>query len=613
MDWIEAVGEIWLTALAWMAGLALLFLVLTRFAPCNPGRNWWTDRRAALTDFVYWLVLPVVMQLGRVAFLVVGALLLYGRDASPEFTARQLPLWAQCLAILLIQDVIMYALHRLFHTRAGWRFHAIHHSPEVLDWTSTQRFHPVNAIAEFALADAAILLMGFSPMALAILGPINLLYSVMVHANLNWTFGPFKYVLASPVFHRWHHTSEAEGLDRNFAATFPVLDFLGGTFYMPAGKRPEVYGTGDVPAGFVGQMAYPFHGVGMWAAGRPALAGTLALALIGTAGYGAYAFTRPIEVQEIAAAPATADSPQGPPALLQFTRADEKRDATAVAISARGSRVLFGASDGKVTLCDPGAAGDLFNDGHARRVNCVSLSPDGAFAVSASGDGTARVFDAIAGKHLRTLTNHGATVMSAAIGDDGWVVTGTVEGVVRVWNPRGELAKKRTLDAGSIHALALCDGGRKVLAAQAGGVTIWGVDADRITACTGVKSLAYCVALSADGRRAVAGDYDGRILIWNTESGAPTLAYGGHSGPVYSVAIGRDGAAIVTGGADRAVRLWNAAGKLIREFHEHPAMVFAVALDGERVAAAAKDGSVRAWEIDEPIIVPAGVTESTRR
>jgi len=543
-------------------------------------------------------------------------MLLYGGDPSPEFTARQLPLWCQCLAILLIQDVLLYAIHRLFHTRAGWRFHAVHHSPEVLDWTSTQRFHPVNAIAEFALADAVVLLLGFSPMALAILGPINLVYSGMVHANLNWTFGPFRYVLASPVFHRWHHTSEAEGLDRNFASTFPFLDLLGGTFHMPAGKRPEVYGTGDVPRGFVGQMAYPFRGIETWAGRRPLLAGVSAIAMVGLAGYGAYRFTRPIEVREVATAPPASDAHPAPPTLLKFTQSDEKRDATAVAVSARGSRAIFGASDGKVTLRDLAAAGDFPSEGHARRVNGVSLSADGAFAVSASGDGTARVYDAVAGKHLRTLLNHGATVMCAAIGDDGWAATGTVDGIVRVWNPRGELVKKHALPAESIHAVALCDGGRKVVAAQASAVTIWDVEGDRITACIGVKSLAYCVAMTADGRRAVAGDYEGRVLVWSGESSAPALAFGGHSGPIYSVSVNGEDGSILTGGADCAVRLWGATGKLAQEFDGLPSLVFAVALDPQRnrAAAAGKDGAIRVWKLREDAdITPAAARQPARR
>ena len=66
-----------------------------------------------------------------------------------------------------------------------------------------------------------------------------------MHANLDWTLGPFKYVIAGPVFHRWHHTAADRGGEKNFAATFPVLDLMFGTFYMPAGELPDHYGIAE--------------------------------------------------------------------------------------------------------------------------------------------------------------------------------------------------------------------------------------------------------------------------------------------------------------------------------------------------------------------------------
>ncbi len=600
MNWIEAVGGIWLRAALWMVGLGVGFLILTRFSPCNPGRNWWTDRRAAVTDLFYWLLLPLVTQLGRVAFLVAGALLLYGNEPTDDFALRSLPLWAQCGAILLIQDVLLYWIHRLFHTRAGWRFHAIHHSPEVLDWTSTQRFHPVNAIAEFALADAVVLLMGFSPMALAILGPINLIYSVMVHANLNWTFGPLRYVFASPVFHRWHHTSEDEGVDRNFAPTFPFLDLAFGTFHMPAGKRPEVYGAGDVPTGFVGQMLHPFQGLQR----RPLLASACALVAAGVAFAGWRELAKPIPSAEVVAD--SSETTTDEPALLRFTPAEPKRDASAVAIS--GSRAIYGTTDGRVAIRDLAANSELALEGHSRRVNGAGFSPNGSLAITASGDGTARVFDAATGRHLRSLLNHGTTAMSAAIGDDGWAVTGAVDGTVRLWNPDGQLAKKRSFGAGSIHAVALSRGGSTVVVAQATGVSRWESGADRVLACSGLKELAYCVAIGADGQRIAAGDYSGQLLVWESGSERSTVAIAGHTGPIY--ALDADGSTIATGGADRAVKLWDARSGANRgTFDGAAGSVFAVALDRNRIVAAGKDGSLRSWNRSEPEILPVGATE----
>ncbi len=126
---------------------------------------------------------------------------------------------------------------------------------------STQRFHPLNQWFAFTLVDTAMLLIGFAPEAFAALALFNITFSAFVHANLNWTLGPLKYVIATPVFHRWHHTSVEEGGSKNFAPTFPILDVMFGTFYMPKGKLPENYGVSDpeFPEGFIDQMFYPFR------------------------------------------------------------------------------------------------------------------------------------------------------------------------------------------------------------------------------------------------------------------------------------------------------------------------------------------------------------------
>ena len=261
MDWIANIGDFWLETLAWVTGLTLVFAILVRLMPCNPGMYWWKDLRAAATDFIYWFLVPLSLRLARMFLLWAGVRLLFGGRDSQLLPVRDLPVWLQCVAILLLQDVLLYVMHRFFHTRLAWRFHAIHHSPTVLDWMSTARFHPVNNLLAFTLADVTVLLLGFAPAALVILTPFNLIYSAMTHANLNWTFGPLRYVFASPVFHRWHHTTEKEGLNKNFASTFPFLDLLLGSFYMPPGRLPKQFGNGeaDFPDDFWGQLLHPFR------------------------------------------------------------------------------------------------------------------------------------------------------------------------------------------------------------------------------------------------------------------------------------------------------------------------------------------------------------------
>ena len=66
-----------------------------------------------------------------------------------------------------------------------------------------------------------------------------------MHANLDWDWGPLRSFLVSPRFHRWHHTSEEEARDKNFAGLLPLWDILFGTYYMPRERRPTVCKPND--------------------------------------------------------------------------------------------------------------------------------------------------------------------------------------------------------------------------------------------------------------------------------------------------------------------------------------------------------------------------------
>jgi sterol desaturase/sphingolipid hydroxylase (fatty acid hydroxylase superfamily) len=242
------------------------FGLLARLYPCNRGQPNFVSRETP-TDLVY--VLSLLLVSGVVLEAVTWGVLrlLYGAEAQPVRQALQegrgalagLPLWAQALLILVISDVLQYWLHRAFHGRTLWPFHAIHHSSVNVDWITTFRVHPVNYVLYSTSVNALVGLLGFSPVAIGVLAPINGAHAALVHANLDWDFGPFRHVLASPVFHRWHHVNDPEVRDKNFAPTFPILDVVFGTFYMPKGERPKVYGADDAPSvGYVDQLIYPF-------------------------------------------------------------------------------------------------------------------------------------------------------------------------------------------------------------------------------------------------------------------------------------------------------------------------------------------------------------------
>ena len=255
--------------LPWLLGLSLGFAILSRWSPCNAGRPWW-EKRGLITDLGYWIFVPIFTRYIRIWLTVALTVVLFGISDGQQISdfyfyghgpVSHLPLWLQGLLYVALTDFALYWIHRGFHRGFLWKYHAVHHASQDLDWISAARFHPVNLILGTALVDVGALLCGVSPEIFVVIGPFNVIMSCLVHANLNWTFGPLRYLISSPVFHRWHHTAADRGGSMNFAGTFPIWDLLFGTFYMPENVLPDAYGIDDqsFPESIGAQLLYPFQ------------------------------------------------------------------------------------------------------------------------------------------------------------------------------------------------------------------------------------------------------------------------------------------------------------------------------------------------------------------
>ena len=224
--------------------LGATFAVLTFFWACNPGRPWWR-KRELVTDLCYWFFIPLFARYLRIGLLVSAPLCCSVSTGMVEFYEDgHGPLAAYrcgCRGIFLVGSDFLIIGRIAAFTAKLWKFHAVHHSSEDLDWISAGgSIRSTSSLVALAV-DVVLLIAGISPNVLVFIGPFTTAHSAFVHANLNWTLGPFKYVLAGPVFHRWHHTAAERGGSKNFAATFPVLDLIFGTFYMPQKSFPTVW------------------------------------------------------------------------------------------------------------------------------------------------------------------------------------------------------------------------------------------------------------------------------------------------------------------------------------------------------------------------------------
>ena len=241
--------------------LACIFVPLERLLPLHEGQA--LLRRQWLNDVVHLVMNGFAVRFGFV--LLAGAVMAaYARivpEGSFAWVAAK-PLWVQLPAAIVIADLGYYTAHRIAHAVPFlWKFHAIHHSIEELDWLASHRLHPVDQIFSSMLQMLPLYFLGFSFQTILIFQALYTVHAILLHSNVRMNFGPLKYVFASPEHHHWHHADEREAYDQNFASQLSIIDVVGGTLFMPA-RKPQKYGLSEpMPETYPQQMLHPFKGL----------------------------------------------------------------------------------------------------------------------------------------------------------------------------------------------------------------------------------------------------------------------------------------------------------------------------------------------------------------
>ena len=126
----------------------------------------------------------------------------------------QLPFVLQLFLIILVADLMQYFVHRAYHeVPLLWRFHAVHHSAKEMDWLAGSRQHILEILVTRSLVLTPIFVLGFPSDVISLYVIIVGFQAVFNHANVRVKFGWLKYLLVTPQFHHWHHSSDKAAID----------------------------------------------------------------------------------------------------------------------------------------------------------------------------------------------------------------------------------------------------------------------------------------------------------------------------------------------------------------------------------------------------------------
>lgn len=309
-----------------------------------------------------------------------------------------------------------------------------------------------------------------------------------------------------------------------------------------------------------------------------------------------------------------------PGAALLRTLAGHMREVLAVAVTPDGRCAISASGDGTLRMWDLETGTTLHTlRGHTKAVVAVAVTPDGRRAISASDDDTLRLWDLTTGTIVHIYQRIARWVHAMTVMPDGRRVISASSGwILRVWDLESGMVV-RTLDGHRawIRALAVTPNGRRAITASHDNtLRVWDLDSWQLmqTVMMDDASRVRAVALTPDGRRAVSSSDDKSLRVWDLKTGTAMCIVEGDTAEAGALTVTPDGLRAISAYAEKGLRIWDLETLTIErslEGHSDAVVAVAVTPDGRRAISASLDRTLRVWDLEARTVVPTRARHSS--
>ena len=273
-----------------------------------------------------------------------------------------------------------------------------------------------------------------------------------------------------------------------------------------------------------------------------------------------------------------------------------------VSFSPDGSRIVSASYDETFRIWNAETGGKI--DKPILSFN-FSYSPDGekiAYETLENDDLCLNIWDIERNKQITKIhTGHDGSILSLSFSPNGKkIVSASNDGTCKIWNVETGMQIGETIDEFT-NCVCFSPDGNNIISVY-GSICIYDSETG-LQIGTPIEGGGYYAAFSPDGKRFVTAVLD-TIKIWDVETmkpiGKPSL---GHKDYIQFVTFSPDGKTILSASADNTIRIWDAeTGLQIGQpliGHLDIVNFASFSSDGKKIVSASDDRTVRIWDVEQ--------------